>query len=336
MHFRLFDLNLLRVFEALYEDRNATLAGRRLGLSPSAVSHATARLREAVGDPLFIRVPGKMVPTQRALEIAPSILEILRQLQDVLESKSFVPAQSTREFVIATVPYVSLVVIPPLLRVLHREAPHVRLRTVRLTDHSMRDLQNGEIDVIVTRVRGEHDGMECHVLFEESLVWVVRADHPAIREGMTHERLRTIPFARILTPDLWSQQVGERNRTAYADLIERERQGCANEPACEPAVIVPDSLSALVLVLENGFAALVPSRIATRSHLGHQLRSIPISTLNPPAQIGAHVAARSKHDPGVEWLLARLREATDGSVPSGGVCETGGAASSSDEVISAG
>ncbi|WP_062231762.1 LysR family transcriptional regulator [Aureimonas sp. N4] len=310
MHFRQFDLNLLRVFEALFEEQNATLAGRRLGLSPSAVSHATARLREAVGDPLFVRIPGRMVPTQRAIELAPSILDILRQLQDVLENKTFVPTESRREFVVATVSYVSLVVIPPLLRVLQAQAPHVRLRTVPITDHSMRDLQNGDIDAVLVRTRGQHDAVECHVLFEETLVWVVRADHPAIQDGLTHERLRTIPFARISTPDLWTQQMGERSGSAYVDLVQSERQGCGSEPACDPAVIVPDSLSALMLVLESGFAALVPRRIATRTVLGHQLRTLDTSHTSPAAQIGAYVAARSRQDAGVDWLLARVREAT--------------------------
>ncbi|ALN75195.1 MULTISPECIES: LysR family transcriptional regulator [unclassified Aureimonas] len=319
MHFRQFDLNLLRVFEALFEERNATLAGRRLGLSPSAVSHATARLREAVGDPLFVRVPGKMVPTQRALEIAPAILDILRQLQDVLENRGFVAAESTREFVVATVPYVSLVIVPPLLRVLRAHAPHVRLRTVHLSDHSMRDLQNGDLDAVLVRTRGQHDAVECHVLFEETLAWVVRADHPAIRDGLTHERLRTIPFARISSPDLWTQQMGERTGSAYVDLIHSERQGCGPEPACDPAVVVPDSLSALMLVLESGFTALLPRRIATRSLLAPQLRTLETAAQSPAAQIGAYVATRSKTDPGVEWLLARVHEAaemTDGVLAS--------------------
>lgn len=311
MHFRQFDLNLLRVFEALFEERNATLAGRRLGLSPSAVSHATARLREAMGDPLFVRVPGRMVPTQRALDIAPSILEILRQLQGVLETQGFVAAESTREFVLATVPYGSLVVVPALLRVLKAQAPRALLRTVHLTEHSMRDLQNGDIDAILARTIARPDGVDCHVLFEETLVWVVRADHPAIRGGLTHAKLRTLPFARIAVPDFWAQQIEERSRSLYVDLIRRERQDCGGPPCHDPAAVVPDSLSALMLVLENGFTALVPRSIVTRSLLGHQLRTLETSAPSPTAEVGVYVAARSKRDAGMDWFLARVREATE-------------------------
>jgi hypothetical protein len=57
------DLNLLKVFDAIYEDRNLVLAGRRLNLTQSAVSHALARLRELVGDELFMRTGKGMVPT---------------------------------------------------------------------------------------------------------------------------------------------------------------------------------------------------------------------------------------------------------------------------------
>src|SRR3546814_8209277 len=64
------DLNLLRVFDTLFELGNVTKAGARLGLTQSAVSHALGRLRQSIGDPLFVRAPGGLQPTARAIEIA--------------------------------------------------------------------------------------------------------------------------------------------------------------------------------------------------------------------------------------------------------------------------
>jgi DNA-binding transcriptional LysR family regulator len=57
-HFNSLDLNLLRVFDALLDERNVTRAGARLGLSQSAVSHALGRLRLLLGDELFVRRRG--------------------------------------------------------------------------------------------------------------------------------------------------------------------------------------------------------------------------------------------------------------------------------------
>src|SRR3546814_9872104 len=67
------DLNLLRVFDTLFELGNVTKAGARLGLTQSAVSHALGRLRQSIGDPLFVRAPGGLQPTARAIEIAPGV-----------------------------------------------------------------------------------------------------------------------------------------------------------------------------------------------------------------------------------------------------------------------
>ncbi|MCA3929313.1 LysR family transcriptional regulator, partial [Burkholderia sp.] len=49
------DLNLLRVFQAIVEERSLTKAGERLALSQPAVSYSLGRLRTLFDDPLFVR-----------------------------------------------------------------------------------------------------------------------------------------------------------------------------------------------------------------------------------------------------------------------------------------
>ena len=78
------DLNLLRVFDAVFEDQNLLRAGKRLHLSQSAISHALARLREALQDELFIRTARGMEPTARALAMAAPLREALRSIHDTL------------------------------------------------------------------------------------------------------------------------------------------------------------------------------------------------------------------------------------------------------------
>src|SRR6266851_1627370 len=88
------DLNLLRVFEALIEERSATRAGSRLGLTQSAISHALNRLRYVMKDELFVRGPDGMQPTERAAEIAPRLRQGLLQLQLALAPSEFAPERS--------------------------------------------------------------------------------------------------------------------------------------------------------------------------------------------------------------------------------------------------
>ena len=75
------DLNLLVVFEALYQTRNVTAAGRRLNRAQPSVSNALARLRILLNDPLFIRSGGAMAPTPRAHQLMPQIPRVLEQIQ---------------------------------------------------------------------------------------------------------------------------------------------------------------------------------------------------------------------------------------------------------------
>src|ERR1700749_991946 len=95
------DLNLLIVFDALMQEHNLTRAGRRLGLSQPATSHALARLRHVLNDELFVRAPDGMQPTPRAQQMAEPIRDALRVLRLALEPETFDPAQSSRGFTLA-------------------------------------------------------------------------------------------------------------------------------------------------------------------------------------------------------------------------------------------
>lgn len=121
------DLNLLKVFDAVYEERNLVLAGKRLHLSQSAVSQALSRLRELVGDELFMRTGKGMVPTGRAAAMAPALRDSLRRIEATLGVEPFSPQQSTRRFVIASNDHLTEVIVAPLSRQLQRSAPGVDL-----------------------------------------------------------------------------------------------------------------------------------------------------------------------------------------------------------------
>jgi DNA-binding transcriptional LysR family regulator len=88
------DLNLLRIFDILYDERNVTRAAARLFLTQSAVSHALARLREMLGDPLFVRIPSGLRPTERAHQLAPRLRVALSEIRSVVATPIFDPAKT--------------------------------------------------------------------------------------------------------------------------------------------------------------------------------------------------------------------------------------------------
>src|SRR5215813_6562372 len=121
------DLNLLRVFDAVMEERSVLRAAQGICLSQSAVSHALARLRVMLGDELFIRTPAGMQPTVRALSMAPLIREAWVALEAAIGPPRFDPGHSARRFTIAASDFATLVMVPHLLSLLRSEAPSVDL-----------------------------------------------------------------------------------------------------------------------------------------------------------------------------------------------------------------
>jgi hypothetical protein len=95
------DLNLLVLFEAVFQAGHVGSAAARVHVSPSAVSHGLGRLRQLFDDPLFLRTPKGVVPTARASELAPPIADILARVRNVMGTvEPFDPATSTRRFTI--------------------------------------------------------------------------------------------------------------------------------------------------------------------------------------------------------------------------------------------
>ncbi|HWA63560.1 MAG TPA: LysR family transcriptional regulator, partial [Caulobacteraceae bacterium] len=121
---RRLDGSLLLVFRELLRRRRATEVADRLGLSPSAISHALTRLRDLFGDPLFVRRPHGLEPTRRALELGPKIDALLEAVAETLGSeRAFDPGETERRFVLAAPEFVSAVIGAPLLDIFAAEAP---------------------------------------------------------------------------------------------------------------------------------------------------------------------------------------------------------------------
>ncbi|MCE4568647.1 LysR family transcriptional regulator [Caballeronia sp. CLC5] len=124
--FKQLDLNLLRVFAAVMEERSALRASRLLCTSQSAVSHALARLRDQLGDDLFLRTRRGLKPTARALELAPEIVAALAIVRTAVERQEFDPATSDRTFTLAASDALDTHGSKPAARV-RRSAPGVSL-----------------------------------------------------------------------------------------------------------------------------------------------------------------------------------------------------------------
>jgi DNA-binding transcriptional LysR family regulator len=135
MDIKHFDLNLLRVFDALFTEGQVTLAGKKLNRSQNTISAALNRLRDAFEDPLFVRAGRRMQPTEKAKALSNSVQEALHQVERALAAR-FDPSTARRDFRILGTDYVSVLLIPRLMAKIRERAPGIDLRIV---DISQRD-----------------------------------------------------------------------------------------------------------------------------------------------------------------------------------------------------
>lgn len=181
-----FDLNLLVAFEALLDERNVTRAARRLNVTQSAMSAALRRLRDSLGDPILVQHGKAMIPTPHAQALAPEVSAALAGLRRLtLPSAGFDPATSARVFRIVASDYVATVVLAPLLQVLEREAPGVRLEISLPVDSTSERLAKGEYDAMLTPEDFIDPGHPAELLFEERHVVAGCARNPLLAAMLT-------------------------------------------------------------------------------------------------------------------------------------------------------
>ncbi|WP_050469196.1 LysR family transcriptional regulator [Herbaspirillum chlorophenolicum] len=179
---RSLDLNLLKALDALLDERNVTRAAARLGVTQPAMSGILTRLRENFGDPLFVRAQRGIVPTQRALELAQPVRQVLSDIGALLQPVLFDPHAARLDFSIAATDYALRAIAVPFLSALKQRAPHVRVALASVEDGPLQDrLERGEIDLALTTPEGTPPGLHARRLFDEHYVCVLRADHPAAR-----------------------------------------------------------------------------------------------------------------------------------------------------------
>ncbi len=293
MNLRSLDLNLLTVFEAVFEAGSITRAADRLGLSQSATSHALSRLREACGDDLFVRVGQGIVATAVAQRIYPDLRLALDQLRrSIGEARGFDPATSTRRFQIAIPHPMGPLWALALRHAALEAAPGVVLgfdtRTLPIdTADRMRD---GALDVCVDWFPSDDDRFVNRRLFDDGIAFIARRDHPRASPKMGRAAFRREHFVSIQ----------ERN-VPFPPAVRTARQALV-ELDVSWELFVSEFLEVPYVVLQTdmlGFVAMSMLR-AARDTAGLQLIDAPLPPLPIPIYLLWHETRRS--DDGHRWL----------------------------------
>lgn len=204
MHINDIDLNLLRVFDAVYRLRNVSRAAESLGLTQPATSQGLTRLRLLVTDALFVRAPGGVKPTPKADRLAVAVQSALVTLEQALnEAEQFNPAQSRKVFRIHMSDIGEVRFLPDLMTVLRRLAPGVRLETSPLASSDIAQaLDSGRIDFAFGFLPTVKDTRRAQLISDRYIV-LLRAGHPFIKRRRSGqallEDLQQLEFVAVRT-----------------------------------------------------------------------------------------------------------------------------------------
>lgn len=151
MHINRLDLNLLVIFKAIYDRGGVSRAADQLNLSQPAISHALTRLRDVVGDPLFLRNGQKLVPTPTADRLIDPVRKALENIDKAfLDLQDFDPQNANYNFTIGINSLIESAFFEPLVKKIRPMFKNINLSSVRLDRKNMdKALANGQIDLAI-------------------------------------------------------------------------------------------------------------------------------------------------------------------------------------------
>lgn len=183
------DLNLLKVFNAVFNEQSISQAAAMLCVSQPAVSNALRRLRELYNDPLFVRTANKMLPTPKAQELSGPISNALIKIdRTMVVEDQFWPTTSHRIFNVALTDYGEYFFLPKIIRRLEREAPGLEVVCLPSFGASLsHEMKSGAVDMVWDWLPIEDPDYFVEPIFEDAGCCLVRKDHPLINGELSLE-----------------------------------------------------------------------------------------------------------------------------------------------------
>jgi DNA-binding transcriptional LysR family regulator len=298
-----FDLNLLRVLDALLQEHSTVKAGARLGLSQPAVSAALRRLRAALGEELFFRRGQGIEPTQYALSLKAPLRETLDRVEILIRGPAaFDPATSLADFRISGSDFFAELLMPQLAERLQVRAPSMRVHLVDLVPDSYVDtLDRYEVDLALIPTTDLPDWVDSQPVFQSTFSVIARTRHPRLtRAGVAPGDVVPIDLFCDLGHVLFSP---EGNSKAMGDAalaqVGRERR---------VVMTMPIFAGVYRAVAGSDLIALLPSALADRvaPTAGLEVYRPPMPV--PTAKLSMVWHRRHSASPAHVWLRGQIAE----------------------------
>ncbi|WP_111657856.1 LysR family transcriptional regulator [Isoalcanivorax indicus] len=295
LNLRSIDLNLLPVFEALMQAGQLSRAAEQLGMSQPAFSAAVQRLRDTVGDELFVRTRQGLKPTPRAIALWQQLQPGVEAVREAFEeSRRFDAASSERRFVIIGTDYIEQVHLPRLLDLAAQEAPHTCFSMQPVSDGWHERLAHAQADVAIDSFPPDDPRLHHAVIGEEEVVVIARRGHPRLdghinvaqfleeRHVVLQERGRRLPLDMILNQPGWQRQI---------------------------AVQVSQFVSQISVCAASDLIATVPASIARLFSGTWPIQVLPFPTALPAVPVCLIWPATLERDPAHIWMRQSITRA---------------------------
>jgi len=289
------DLRLLAVFDEIYKTRSVTGAAVALDLGQPAVSVALSKLRHHFGDQLFVRTANGMEPTPLGEGLVRPVRGVLEALDVVLGHRNdFDPATSARTFRICMTDITQLVLLPKLWETLRATAPHIHIDIVPLSADIARMLEGGEADLAIGFMPQLEAGFYQTVLFDQTFVCMVSANHPRIRDALTLQQFEAEDHAVISSsgsaPLLIDQEIA--------------RLGLKRKISLK----IPNFIGAALVVEHTDLIITIPARLGDVLQGRGALKTFAVPFQLPQYAVKQHWHERYHNDPGTRWLRRVIAE----------------------------
>jgi len=289
MHINQIDMNLLRLFDAVYRLRSVSRAANALGLSQPAASQGLTRLRLALGDALFVRTGAGMRPTLRAERLAGVVQPALGAIESVLqEPDRFDAAQSRMTLRLHMSDIGEARLLPELMAALHREAPGVRVTTAPLPHDEIADaLDTGSIHFALGFLPAVI-GTERTDLLHDRYAVIVRAGHPLVsgtRGRISVKDLRQLEFAAV------------RSHSETVRILQQLRLDGQMVLTSAHFLALP------AIIVRTDLAVVMPYAIAQQFMGAERYAILPLQLPRSAFTVSMHWSRRFQADPAYRWMM---------------------------------
>jgi DNA-binding transcriptional LysR family regulator len=282
------DLNLLKVFESLYQQQNMTRTARELHITPSAVSHAVKRLRECLGDPLFQRSYNRMLPTPACQRMAPLIIDNLTHLRQIMQHwGEFDPGTSEHHFRIGMHYALEPSILPILAKTLAIQAPRVSFSSIKVERPDLtRELGAGHLDMAFDVALPIKPPVMHKKLIDDEFCVLLRKGHPLID---TLDKKNYFNAGHI--------GVSNRPSGAAAEDLIFHQQGLARSIVLR----CQNYYSAKSIVAHSDHLLTLPKLLAT-ALVQDDLQLLPVPLAVPDIAIHLYWHKNTEQDGALTWL----------------------------------